>query len=141
VGRALSSPWSPRAVQARCSLLTSEIRFSMAARSGRIRSRGGRRWARSRWGGGDAGVGDETRRRRLPSRVRRSGSSWSCMVVVWRCFGRVARRELVWIWRGRASWRRNERSVPWLGCVKYRISPSCLNRWFGSNLKLWSCQI
>uniref|UniRef100_A0A0E0L5I5 Fe2OG dioxygenase domain-containing protein n=2 Tax=Oryza punctata TaxID=4537 RepID=A0A0E0L5I5_ORYPU len=31
VGRALSSPWSPRAVQARCSLLTSEIRFSMAA--------------------------------------------------------------------------------------------------------------
>jgi hypothetical protein len=41
VGRALSSPWSPRAVQARCSLLTSEIRFSMATISGWIRSRGG----------------------------------------------------------------------------------------------------
>jgi hypothetical protein len=39
-----------------------------------------------RGGGRDRGGEEETRgwemrRRRLPSRVRRSGSSWSCMVV------------------------------------------------------------
>lgn len=38
VGSALSSPWSPRAVHARCSLLTSEMRFSMAAAGARRRN-------------------------------------------------------------------------------------------------------
>jgi len=34
VGRALSSPWSPRAVHALCSLLTRVIKLSMAAAQG-----------------------------------------------------------------------------------------------------------
>ena len=75
VGRALSSPWSPRAVQARCSLLTREIRFSMAAApgwrdlagwreaEGEIETR--RREARGR--GGEADRPAASRRRSLGS--------------------------------------------------------------------------
>ncbi|KAB8100525.1 hypothetical protein EE612_031081 [Oryza sativa] len=88
VGRALSSPWSPRAVQARCSLLTSEIRFSMAAAAqrdlGEIARVGG--GARSR--SVERRGGDEGWRCRLPSRVgvescAASGCVWWCAATVW----------------------------------------------------------
>ena len=57
VGSALSSPWSPRAVHARCSLFTSEMRFSLAA-------------APETLGGRGPGRGRRLRRRQRPARMR-----------------------------------------------------------------------
>jgi hypothetical protein len=57
VGSALSSPWSPRAVHARWSLLTREMRFSMASTPETL-------------GGGGPGRGRLLKRRQLLARMR-----------------------------------------------------------------------
>jgi len=57
VGRALCWPWSPRAAQARCSLLTKEISLSMAAVPGGYDLSGSREAAwEARWKRGKGGA-------------------------------------------------------------------------------------